>query len=170
MKPRQPLVSNRQPQIDIFLVSLSLMMFEINLVRLFSVIMWYHLAFFVLAIALFGFGLGGLYSQMRRQRQAPADSPRFLYYLPLLLSAAMVTALLLLAVLPMNEESLTFQVPKLRWMLCAFLLAATPFFFGSMFMALTFASRPAEAGRLYFSDLVGAASGCLGAVAALQWL
>ena len=53
----------------IFFVSLGLMLYEVDMVRLFSILTFYHLAFFVLAIALFGIGLGGLYAQFLRERR-----------------------------------------------------------------------------------------------------
>ena len=141
----------------IFTVSLGLMMFEITLVRLFSVIMWYHLAFFVLAIALFGFGLGGLYAQIwRRGGKGAAEPGRLHAFLPIFIACAIVSALVLLVLLPLNTASEMYQVPRIRWILCAFLIAAAPFFFGSIYMAQLFAARPAEAGRLYFADLLGA--------------
>lgn len=157
--------------IQVFLVSLSLMMFEINLIRIFSVMMKYHLAFFVLAIALFGFGIGGLYAQLVRRKQSAGVAPGpFHAYLPLLLALSIITALLLLSILPLNSDSSTYQVPRMRWILLTFLMAAAPFFIGSLFMAQIFASRPSDAGKLYSFDLVGAGLGCLVILPALGTL
>jgi len=47
-----------------------MMMFEVGLVRLFSVIMHHHRAFFTLAIVLFGIALGGHYAQIIRSSAA----------------------------------------------------------------------------------------------------
>ncbi|HOZ49601.1 MAG TPA: hypothetical protein PLO37_01775 [Candidatus Hydrogenedentes bacterium] len=155
----------------LYVVSLALMMFEINLVRLFSVIMQHHLAFFVLAIALFGFGLGGLYAQLSRRRVDHASGfPPIHFYLPLFLALAVIAALFILVILPLHTTASLPQVPRIRWLLCAFLVAAAPFFFGSMFISQIFAARPERAGKLYFADLLGAGSGCMLAVPALQYL
>jgi len=155
----------------IFFVSMALMMFEINLVRIFSVVMYFHLAFFVLAIALFGVGLGGLYGQMLRRRLVRTGGSRaFADYLPILLGVGVLLALAVLLVLPLGTERVDYQVPRLRWLLCVFMTAAMPFFLGSLFISLIFATRTQEASRLYFSDLMGASAGCLLAVPALEVL
>ena len=145
------------------------MMFEVNLVRLFSVLMFYHLAFFVLALSLFGIGIGGLYAHLIRsyfeRRNKPLD---WMNYLPLLLSLAIVAALLFLMSSPLGRSG--GQVPGAASMLLTFVIASLPFMFGSMFISNIFASRPQDAGTLYFSDLAGASAGCLAAVPAMQLL
>lgn len=171
MERPQPYPTLRAQGLDIFLVSLALMMFEVNLVRLFSVVMQNHLAFFVLAIALFGIGLGGLYAYVLR-RQAASRGRRVAWtpYLPILLSLSVLGALFLLMMLPADNISGRGAAMNLRWVFRTFLGASAPFFFGSMYVSQIFASRPRDAGWLYFSDLVGAGAGCLLAAPALQWL
>ena len=154
---------------QIFLVSLVLMMFEVNLVRLFSVLMYYHLAFFVLALSLFGIGIGGLYAHLLRsyfeRRNKHLD---WMDYLPLLLSIAVVGTLFFLVSFPLGR--MDGQLPGMGRMMLTFVLASLPFMIGSMFISNIFANRPQDAGTLYFSDLVGASAGCLAVVPAMQWL
>ena len=45
--------------LGIFLVTLSGLMFEIGLTRIFSATIWYHFAFVAISVALLGWGLGG---------------------------------------------------------------------------------------------------------------
>ncbi len=165
---KAPLV---RESIWIFLVSMTLMLFEVNLIRLFSILTFYHLAFFVLAIALFGIGLGGLYAQILRERSiGSAHSPHNLGILPILLAVSVLAATWILLALPLREMGAEGTIGKLHWIFVAFLAAATPFFLGSMFISTIFAARPEGANKLYFSDLLGASTGCLLAVASLQWL
>ncbi|HPC17133.1 MAG TPA: hypothetical protein P5318_12990 [Candidatus Hydrogenedentes bacterium] len=160
--------SLRLASVQVFLVSLSLMLFEINLIRLFSVVMFYHLAFFVLAIALFGIGLGGLYAHMRRSGETDA-LPRLTPYLPLLLGIGVIGVLFLLVHLPL-QSSLNVYPFQIRWIFLVFLGTMLPFFFGGIFLSRIFAARPQWAGALYFGDLLGAGAGCFLAIPALEWL
>ena len=45
----------------VFLLSLSTLAYEVLLARVFSITQWNHLSFMVIAIALFGFALGGTF-------------------------------------------------------------------------------------------------------------
>src|SRR5580692_6977282 len=44
----------------VFLITLSGLVFEIGLTRIYSATIWYHFAFVVISMALLGWGLGGL--------------------------------------------------------------------------------------------------------------
>ncbi|HDH52978.1 MAG TPA: hypothetical protein ENH24_00650, partial [Nitrospirae bacterium] len=46
--------------VGLFLTTLSTLMYEILLTRIFSVTMWYHFAFMSISIAMFGMTLGAL--------------------------------------------------------------------------------------------------------------
>ena len=54
----------------IFLVTLSGLMFEVGLTRIFSATIWYHYAFVAISIALLGWGLGGFALHLARRRMA----------------------------------------------------------------------------------------------------
>src|SRR4030042_191541 len=60
----------------IFLISLSLIAFEITLSRFLSVLLSYHYVFFILSLALLGLGLGGMFIHMIRP-QIPREEKRF---------------------------------------------------------------------------------------------
>ena len=44
----------------LFAITLSTLMYEIGLTRIFSVTMWYHFAFVAISVALFGMTVGAL--------------------------------------------------------------------------------------------------------------
>ena len=56
--------------LGIFLVTLSGLMFEIGLTRIFSATIWYHFAFVAISVALLGWGLGGFALHLLRGRMA----------------------------------------------------------------------------------------------------
>lgn len=156
--------ANRTPVLQVFLVSLALMLFEINLVRLYSIVIR-NLGFFVLAVSLFGLGLGGLYAHIQRR---PARQSTWMFTLPLLGSAAMVAAFLVLCLVPLRttgEIAGHYSAVRLGIL---FLTASGPFFFGSVYISRVFAAWPQRANKLYFGDLLGASLGSLAAIFLLQ--
>src|SRR4029450_12592634 len=59
-------------QLGIFLITLSGLMFEIGLTRIFSATIWYHFAFVAISGALLGWGLGGFALHLLRHRLQPS--------------------------------------------------------------------------------------------------
>ncbi|HPO13447.1 MAG TPA: hypothetical protein PLI09_08385 [Candidatus Hydrogenedentes bacterium] len=156
---------------QIFLTSLTLMLFEINLIRLFSITANYHLSFFVLAIALFGIGLGGVYGQILQQRRKDRrDFSGIMSYLPVLLSLSILAATAGLIHIPLKGSAADSMLFNVGGLLFLFLMTAMPFFFGGLFVSMIFASWNHTAARLYFCDLAGAGIGCVLAVTGLEWL
>ena len=51
----------------LFIVTLTTLMYEIVLTRIFSVAMWYHFAFVAISVALFGLTVGALIVHLRPQ-------------------------------------------------------------------------------------------------------
>src|SRR5436853_1309605 len=65
--------------IAVFLITLSGLIFEIALTRIYSATIWYHFAFIAVSVALLGWGLGGLVLHLARRRLAPTlDRAAFL--------------------------------------------------------------------------------------------
>src|SRR5262247_3529523 len=51
----------------VFLITLSGLIFEIGLTRIYSATIWYHFAFVAVSIALLGWGLGGIVAHIWRR-------------------------------------------------------------------------------------------------------
>src|SRR4051812_47979579 len=60
-------------RISVFLITLSGLILEVGLTRIYSASIWYHFAFVAISVALLGWGLGGftvhLWKQARRGNQ-----------------------------------------------------------------------------------------------------
>src|SRR5688572_32898502 len=56
----------------VFLITLSGLMFEIGLTRIYSATIWYHFAFVAVSVALLGWGLGGLILHLLGRRTQPS--------------------------------------------------------------------------------------------------
>ncbi len=144
--------------LGIFLVSLSGLMFEIGLTRIFSATIWYHFAFVAISVALLGWGLGGFVLHLVRHRVAftreRAAMLAFLYGLSIPL------ALWLIVRVPFHPDRLSFY----------FGVSLLPFLLAGMVLSMLFAIERQNAGRLYFADLLGASLGALAVTFLLGWL
>lgn len=146
----------------IFLVSFSLLAFEITLTRLLSVILLYHYVFIIVSLALLGLGAGGIFVHLFRPRAGERQILRAL-------TAVSLTSLSIpLSVILMVQSS---YVDFLRSTLFLFCLALfIPFFFAGMLFSEMFRAFPELSARLYGADLIGAAGGSLGVIFLIDML
>src|SRR6476619_1614562 len=68
-------MSLRAVMVAVALVSLSSLLLELALTRLFSVVLFYHFAFFAISVALLGLGSGGVFAHIRQEWLARFDMP-----------------------------------------------------------------------------------------------
>jgi hypothetical protein len=54
--------------LGVFLITLSGLVFEVALTRIYSATIWYHFAFIAVSVALLGWGLGGFALYLARKR------------------------------------------------------------------------------------------------------
>ena len=145
-------------RLSVFLITLSGLVLEVGLTRIYSASVWYHFAFVAVSVALLGWGLGGFTVHLLKRRMALTIN-----------SAALVTALYAIA------------IPSCLWLLgrfpfeidrlpLYFLAPLVPFFLAGMALSIVFALHRAEAGSLYFADLIGAAIGAVLVTLLLHWL
>jgi hypothetical protein len=142
----------------IFLVTLSGLMFEVGLTRIFSATIWYHFAFVAISVALLGWGLGGFALHLLRGRVAFSRDRVAL--LTLLYGLSIPLALWLIVRVPFHPDRLVLY----------FVVSLLPFLLAGMALSMLFAIERHDMGRLYFADLVGASLGALGVTFLLSWL
>src|SRR5437870_4694523 len=61
-------------RISVFLITLSGLILEVGLTRIYSASIWYHFAFVAISVALLGWGLGGFTVHLLKQARAGARS------------------------------------------------------------------------------------------------
>src|SRR6266446_7038289 len=147
-----------QTKIAIFLITLSGLVLEVGLTRIYSASIWYHFAFVAISVALLGWGLGGFTVHLLKQRVRLSMDAAAL--VTLLYAGAIPLCLWLLARFPfkMDQMPLYFLAPLL------------PFFLAGMALLIVFDLLKVGAGSLYFADLVGAAIGAVLVTLLLHWL
>jgi predicted membrane-bound spermidine synthase len=144
--------------LGIFLLTLSGLMFEIGLTRIFSATIWYHFAFVAISVALLGWGLGGFALHLAKARvRFSLDRAAAL---SLLYAASLPVALFLIVRVPFHPERLAFY----------FVVSLAPFLLAGMALSMVFDLRRESAGKLYFADLLGASAGALLVTFLLSWL
>ncbi|MDM8009158.1 MAG: hypothetical protein QUV05_23705 [Phycisphaerae bacterium] len=135
----------------VFLLSASGLMFEITLTRFFSATIWYHFTFVAISVALFGWGLGGLFVFLLRLSRFEQHIRSILVGLSLLLAVTLPLFLAGVLQLPFDPNRLNTY----------FLLSLMPFLAGGAVLSLAFESWGKDSNRLYFADLIGASMGTL---------
>ncbi len=121
---------------------------EIALTRLFSVLLFYHYVFLVLAVALLGLGLGGALAAL-----LPDRAMRGREYAA---GASALAAMTTVAATVVSARWLPSDLPLLHGA-----VALIPFLFVGIAIPLLLSARPAATGTVYGSDLIGAAAGAL---------
>jgi hypothetical protein len=165
--------------LGVFTTSMAVLTLEIALTRIFSVSLWYHLAFMVISTALLGFGASGTFLTVRRdllEKNLERNLTRFAG----LAAVGIVVSFVLMIRLPLDPlgplaEGLTpsaraWQTGLLILLLLAdYVLVVVPFFFAGLTLGTAFSAMAKRISTLYFADLIGAGLGCLVVVGVL-WI
>jgi hypothetical protein len=133
-----------------FLISFSSLMLQITITRIFSAIVWYHYAFVAVSVALFGWGLGGLFLHFRGLKTDDKS----------IRTAAISSLVCAFAIQAFTWIAVRLSLP-LSYYVVYYILSIIPFFVGGFSSAILFRNFSGAASKLYFADLVGASLGCL---------
>jgi hypothetical protein len=145
-------------RLSVFLITLSGLVLEVALTRIYSASIWYHYAFVAVSVSLLGWGLGGFTVHLlRRKIQVSMNT------------AALVTALYAVTIPLCLWVLVQFPFEMSRLPLY-FLAPLLPFFLAGMALSIVFDLHRAIANSLYFADLVGAAIGAALVTLLLHWI
>src|SRR5437660_8906175 len=133
----------------VFLITLSGLVFEIGLTRIYSATIWYHYAFVAISVALLGWGLGGVALHLLRRYIIPTIEKAA--FLVICYAAGIVACLWLIVEFPFRLERLPLY----------FLAPLVPFLLAGMALSIIFQLNREIASTLYFADLIGASLGAL---------
>lgn len=141
----------------IFAVSCSCLVFELSLLRIFSITLWYHFAFMVISTAMLGIGASGTALAVLPSLKAPRRMPLYalLFALSLPLSYAAVNAV------PFDPARLAWDGSQVLMLGACYVILAVPFFLFGAVLSTAYASLPERSPAVYASDLLGAGTGSL---------
>lgn len=145
----------------LFCVATATLMLELTLVRVFDVIWYANMAYMVITLAMFCFGLSGIYLTFNPYTRVQDIRP----HLSRLCCCFALSSLVLLPALnaiPCDFEQIyTHPTKAIPYFLLIYVFLITPFFFAGCIFTAIFSSYANAIQRLYCWDLAGAAGGCL---------
>ena len=145
----------------LLLVALTTLMMELTLIRVFDVLWNTNMAYMIITLAMFCFGLSGVYAALRPVK--PDADVRFYISIAALLFAISAFAIRpLMNFLPFNFN-LIYTSPwhGLFYFQLMYLVLAIPFFLAGLIFTTVFSRFAGKIQSLYFWDLAGAAIGCI---------
>ena len=160
------LTAKRYTYAGIFLVSLSMLMFEILLTRIFTVTMLYHFGFVAISVAMFGITVGALIVYLLPDRFTTERTFEHLALNSLLFSVSTLLCFLTYLSIPAIPH-MSFQAAFTMGVVYA--LISVPFVFGWICVCLILTRFPLQVGKLYGADLAGAAFGCMATIYFLRY-
>ena len=146
-------------RLEIFLISLGVILLEISYTRVFSFKLFYYFTYLIIGIVMLGLGSGAILvtASPWLRRIAPA---RLVAGCCLLASVGVVLGYAAVATIQLNVGDLTRAVSEVAKLALMCALLAVPFLAVGIAIATIFGARPREINRLYFWDLLGAGLGC----------
>lgn len=150
-----------------FLIAFTTLALEITLTRILSVTTWYHLAFFAIGVAMLGMTIGATTVYLRAdwfraEKLTGTVAKACLAY-------ALVTppALILILMIPAGFHRSVMGVLSI---VAIAAIVAIPFFCSGVAISAILTKSQLPIGKLYASDLIGAALGCLLVLGGLELL
>src|ERR671918_210521 len=141
----------------LFVLSLSIILFELALTRIFSIVLWYDYAFMAISIAFFGLGVGSFMIHIQKdkfstlKKKSTIDS-QFTF------SSRIVRYAIAYGIsLPIFTFLIGYIPSDTSYIYLFYLISSVPFFFAGAAMALIFLAMSEKISKLYFADLIGAA-------------
>ena len=145
--------------VGIFLLAGAVLLLEVALTRVFAIMLWHHLAYMVIAVAMLGFGAAGSLLTLRGTRPGN-DLPGGV--LPTLTAGFGIAAVVMLALatrLPIDTLALWTDKANLLRLGLLYALLFLPFLLGGAAIGLLLSRLAGLVNRLYFFDLLGSAAG-----------
>jgi len=161
-------MTRRHLTFEIFLICLAAILVEVSYTRIVSFKLVYYFTYVIIAIALLGFGAGGVLVAMFPRLRASATTRMVPAYC-LMGATAVLASYAVVAWLPVNALDLVRNLPDLQvtdrvWevvKLCLLCFALfLPFLAAGLAISAIFAANAEGINRLYFFDLLGAGIGC----------
>ncbi|MGH9568202.1 MAG: hypothetical protein ACRD4F_01085, partial [Candidatus Angelobacter sp.] len=155
----------RTVMVAVALVSFASLLLELAMTRLFSVVLFYHFAFFAISVALLGLGSGGVFAHVRREWLTRFQMGTLGAWVCLLNSLCVMFALEVVLHTPVSLQVTSANFGRLT---IIYLVVAVPFFFTGLLFSVLFARSTGSISLLYGADLSGGAAACLAVVPLLN--
>jgi len=154
----------------LFVIALATLMYEILITRIFSVTTWYHFAFLAISLAMLGMTAGAIIVYLSPHRFISEKTNYYAAISALSFGLVSIIAVLLHVITPSF-----LPIGDARTLMVSSLIIAVPlllaaFICSGVCISLTLTRFPEQLHKLYATDLIGAALGCIMVVLSLQVL
>ncbi len=147
-------MKNNKFYIGIFLISIASLALEISYLRFFSIAQWYHFAFMIISIALFGMAVAGTFLSIIKLK-----SPFF--WSSILFSLSVLIGFFVINKVMFDPFKAIIDLKHIFILLIYYLFLGLPFFFFGIIIASAFSSFQKKSGKIYFFNMLGSAAGSL---------
>jgi len=141
-----------------FIISITLIAYELAVMRSFAAGSWSNFGSMVISIALLGNGLAGTLLTFFSKR-IRRNINRWLIVTSVLLGPAMSGAYILAQYVPFNPVMISVDWTQFVWISVYYLIYAVPFFIGAVFIGSVFVSLHERIYQIYFWNMVGSGLG-----------
>ena len=142
----------------LFLLSITLLAYELGIMRLFAVGSWDTFGSMVISICLLGFGLAGTLLTLL-QKRVLANPDAWLFVTSFLMGPTMALSQVLAQQVPFNPVLIVSDSAQLWWIAAYYAIYAVPFFFGALFIGVIFMTPSSRIHQLYFWNMLGSGIG-----------
>jgi spermidine synthase len=164
-KTKTPIATSHHAVL-LFCTSASVLAYEILLMRLLSISLWYHFAYMVISLALLGFGASGSFLFLL-SRRVYRNMDAWLVILAGAASLSFPLAFSLTQQIGLDPLQLVWQNKEWVRMFATYLVMAVPFLLSGGIVGIILSAAGRDVPRLYAADLLGAGFGCMAIVPAL---
>lgn len=148
----QPL---RSDYFAVGLVAGAVIAFQLALTRIFAILLWHHLTYMVISIAMLGFGAAGSFLALKPRPEAAPR--RRLAWLSLVFSALLPVSVSASTVIKIDCLELFSRPSTLVALLLLYAVVAAPLFVAGLVIGEALSSFRERSERVYAADLVGSA-------------
>ena len=145
--------------LGLFLIAGSILSLEIAFTRVFAIMMWHHLAYMVISVAMLGFGAAGSLLVVLGKRLGGSWPARALAWLAAGYGIAVFAALGLATQLTVDTVSIWQDKSNLARLAALYAIVFVPFLLGGGTVGLVLTRLATHVNRLYCFDLLGSAAG-----------
>ncbi len=151
-------MNHRKVLFSLFLLSITLLSFQLFVIRTFSIGNWSNFGSLVISTALLGAGIAGTLLTLLTKR-VEANTQRWLYISSLLFVLTITFSHIIGQRVPFNPIFLGTRSRQLLWIGMYYLIYGIPFFFGSLFIGVSFIALRDKIHQLYFWNMFGSGLG-----------
>ncbi len=150
----------------VFFSSLAILVFEMVLIRAFSIRFSYHYASLIISIAMTGLVFGGIAAFLKRDMFLRAGIDKCAALLCLSFPLIFIFAYFI----PMDYYRMLWENIQVLYLFIFMLICALPFFLYAIVLSLALAFDPSTSNRVYAADLIGASAGVTLAVILMEYI